>query len=285
VLSLCMGMLLGSLMATMASNFLTRNEYESWGWRIPFLLGVVIAYVGHYIRHNTEESPAYEKARDEGKLSDTPVMEVCRHHRLLLLRGIGIYLSVTVPFYTLTVFLPGFLHKFQAQPESDALLMGTAAMIVMMCMVPLTGWLSDKIGHKRLLMAISVVYFFTAYPIFVMLTRPGFWEPFMAELLFSFIVSFYIGTAPAVFVELFPTSVRYTGMALSYNICAAVFGGTTPIIGTWLMMQSHKPPLSDNLLIQEMEPNTIMALYLMLCAVLSFISFLGYHDRYREDLE
>jgi MHS family proline/betaine transporter-like MFS transporter len=91
----------------------------------------------------------------------------------------------------------------------------------------------------------------------------------MAVLAFSTIIGFYIGTVPVVLVELFPTSIRYTGMALSYNI-AAMLGGLTPMVETWLVKKS--------------QMNSIVAFYIMLCAAISFIAFIGYHDRYKEEL-
>ena len=80
ILSLCAGMLLGSGSATFMAEILPQAAFESWGWRVPFLLGIVIAFVGFYIRHHTEESPHYEKAKDEGALSQTPVRETLRLH-------------------------------------------------------------------------------------------------------------------------------------------------------------------------------------------------------------
>jgi MHS family proline/betaine transporter-like MFS transporter len=271
ILSLCAGMLLGSFVATLFTRLLTHEQLYSWGWRIPFLLGLIIAYVGFFIRHHTTESPQYEKARDEGMLSKTPVKDLFSNHLVELLRGIGVYMSVTVPFYILTVFLISFLAKDLGHPEKDALLINTLCMCVLMAMVPFTGALSDRVGRKRLLMATTVAYFITAWPIFWLLTQPGFYTPFAGQMLMTVVVGFYIGAAPAVFVELFPTSIRYTGMALSYNICAALFGGTAPMVATWMIEKTHM--------------NTIVAFYIMLSAVCSFIAFLGYHDRYQEELE
>jgi len=270
VMSLCAGMLLGSAVATLFAETLPQAAFEDWGWRIPFLLGIVIAFVGFYIRRHTDESPHYEKARDGGKLSPTPIREVLLHHKLELLRGIGIYMSVTVPFYILTVFMNGFQSKVLGHPLKDALLLSTLSMILLMLLVPLTGWLTDLWGRKRVLMATAVAYFIVAYPVFLLMTHPGFATLLLAQLILTLVVAFYIGAAPTVFVELFPTSVRYTGMALSYNICAALFGGTAPVVATWL--------------IKVTEMKTVVAFYIMLCAIISFIAFLGYHDRYKEEL-
>ena len=272
ILSLCAGMLLGSGIATFMAEILPQAAFESWGWRVPFLLGIVIAFVGFYIRHHTEESPHYEKAKDEGALSHTPVRETLRLHLGKLVRGVGIYLSVTVPFYTLTVFLNGFLSGILGYSIKDALLISTLSMILLMLLVVPTAALSDRWGRRRMLMATAVVYFIASYPLFWLMTQPGFLSALTAVMLLTVIVGFYIGMAPTVFVELFPTSVRYTGMAISYNICAALFGGTAPIVETWMIKQAH-------------GMNTVPAFYLMLCAALSFIAFIGYHDRYKEELQ
>ena len=154
----------------------------------------------------------------------------------------------------------------------DALLISTLSMILLMLLVVPTAALSDRWGRRRMLMATAVVYFVASYPLFWLMTQPGFLSALIAVMLLTVIVGFYIGAAPTVFVELFPTSVRYTGMAISYNICAALFGGTAPIVETWMIKQAH-------------GMNTVPAFYLMLCAALSFIAFIGYHDRYKEELQ
>ncbi len=270
IMSLCGGMLLGLAVATFFSKIMSQQDFESWGWRIPFLLGIAIAFVGAYIRHHTDESPHYEKAKQEDKLSKTPLREALQQHPLSLLRGIGLYLCVTVPFYILTVYLNEFLTHHLGYPKDDTLFVMTLSMTLLMFMVPVTGKVSDKFGRKRVLMATTIAYFVCAYPLFLLMIQPGFANALTAIMILTVIVSFYIGPAPTMLVELFPTSVRYTGMAVSYNICAALFGGTAPMVVTWL--------------IKDTQMLTVPALYIMLCAVLSFISFIGYHDRYREEL-
>jgi len=207
ILSLCGGMLLGSGIATFMAEILPQAAFESWGWRVPFLLGIVIAFVGFYIRHHTEESPHYEKAKHEGALSQSPVRKTLSLHFGKLVRGVGIYLSFTVPFYTLTVFLNGFLTGVLGHSIKDALLISTLSMILLMLLVVPTAALSDRWGRKRMLMPTAVVYFVVSYPLFWLMTQPGFLSPLMAVMLLTVIVGFYIGAAPTVFVELFPTSV------------------------------------------------------------------------------
>lgn len=276
IMSLCGGMLLGSLTATIFSACLNQEAFESWGWRVPFIIGIVIAWIGFYIRRNTDESPHYELAKEEGRLSKTPVIQVFRDHALELVRGIGIYISVTVPFYTLTVFLNGYMLLGITEgglgfAAKDAYLISTLSMILMMILFPFTAHLTDRFGRKLILMWVTVTYFFTAFPIFTLMGYGGLFNAGVAEIAFAVVVAFYIGSVPALLVELFPTSVRYTGMSISYNV-AAVLGGLTPMIETWLVHRTHV--------------DIVQALYgiIMLCAAISFISFIGYHDSYKEEL-
>jgi hypothetical protein len=114
-----------------------------------------------------------------------------------------------VPFYTLTVFLNGFLTGVLGYSIKDALLISTLSMILLMLLVVPTAALSDGWGRKRMLMATAVVYFVASYPLFWLMTQPGFLSPLMAVMLLTVIVGFYIGAAPTVFVELFPTSSKW----------------------------------------------------------------------------
>ena len=266
VMSLCIGMLCGSLTATIFAKILSQEALESWGWRIPFLLGLIIAFVGFYIRHHTEESPHYEKAKEEGNISHTPIRDAFRTNLLALLRGIGIYLSVTVPFYTLTVFINGFMSNTLGLPLKDTYFINTCSMIMLIIMLPITSHLSDLFGRKRLLTITAFAYFITIYSIFSLMNKSDFNSVITATLIFTFIVSFYIGAVPALLVELFPTRTRYTSMALSYNF-AAILGGMTPMIETWLVKEEVSP-----------------AILIMVCAVISLVAFINYHDRYNEKL-
>lgn len=334
VMSLCAGMLLGSLVATIFSTVLNQADFESWGWRVPFILGIVIAFVGFYIRSHTTESPHYELARDEGRLSKTPVSQAFRGHIQELLRGIGVYLAVTVPFYTLTVFFNFFMLLETSKgglglPDNQAYLINTLSMVLMMIMLPFTAHLTDKIGRKLVLMWTAVAYFFAAFPVFFLMNHGGFTYALIADIIFTVIVAFYVGAVPALLVELFPTSIRYTGMSISYNV-AAVIGGMTPMLETWLVGETRintiaalyvyialcvcvsfivyrirssiscrgfsifykiaalfaiiSVLLGPWLVAKEQMNTVVVVLYIMLCSLISFIAFIGYHDSYKEKL-
>jgi MFS transporter, MHS family, proline/betaine transporter len=270
VASLVIGFLLGSVISIIVKLPLTDAQYESWGWRIPFLLGVIIGFIGLYIRQYCEESPTYSQAKAEGTLSATPVRDALIHEWRHILQAIGIYLTVTMPFYLVTAYFMTFTQNTLGRSKEEALLLNTINMLILLVLSPLSAWLSDRVGRRKVMMVMAVVGFFFTYPLFTLLLTPDFTSILLAQAAFAAINALYIGPIPAMLVELFPTRLRYTGMALSYNICAALFGGTAPIVCQWL--------------ITETGNNYSIAYYVMICAVVSLIALFAYRDRYREPL-
>ena len=270
IISLVGGMLLGSFVATIFAESLSPAAFEAWGWRVPFLLGIVIGLVGFYIRHHTHESPHYAEAKEQGALSKTPLRDTLFHHKWELAQAVGIYLTVTVPFYVFSVFSISYLTKIVNRPMEEALLINTIGMFALLVVVPLGAWVSDKIGRKLTLFISALALLFFIYPITYVTANAGFAETMAATILFAFILGIYLGPIPAVLAELFPTKVRYTGLAISYNICAALFGGTAPMVATWL--------------IKTTGMNTVVAFYLIVCAIISLIALYYFRDRYKEAL-
>lgn len=285
MMSMTLGILGASAVLTVLSNLLAPQQFEQWGWRIPFFVGILAGVVGFYIRDHVSESPKYLEAKAAGTLSKTPLKDVLKHYRGALAQSVGIYLLVTVPFYILVVFMITFMNTMLHHPRSDALLANTIVMFVLLVCGPFSAWLSDKIGRKKLLMVDAVLFLVLIGPIFHMLCQPDFTSALIAQIGFAVLVGFYIGPVPTLLVEIFPTNVRYTGMALSYNIAAAIFGGTAPLVATWLIKQTQEiPSLGEFVLLCMGNTNTIVAFYIMLCAVLALVALYFFKDRYNEPL-
>lgn len=270
VASLVIGFLLGSVVASIVKAPLSDAQYESWGWRIPFLLGIVIGFIGFYIREHCEESPTYEAAKQGGILSQTPVKDVLRHERKHIAQAIGIYITVTMPFYLLSAYFITFTEHSLHRSKEEALLLNTINMLILLVLSPFSAWLSDRVGRKKILSLFALAFLLLTYPIFHLLLQPAFSSIVIAQVLFAIMVGFYIGPVPALLVEIFPTRLRYTGMALSYNICAALFGGTAPMVCEWLVHVTGN--------------KYAIAYYVMACAVVSLIALFFYRDRHQEAL-
>jgi MHS family proline/betaine transporter-like MFS transporter len=270
VSSLCIGFLLGSLVSILVKAPLSDVQFESWGWRIPFLLGIAIGFIGFYIREHCDESPTYVAAKAGGALSVTPVRDTLKHEWRHVLQAIGLYITVTMPFYMLTAYFMTFVQHSLGRSQNEALLLNTLVMVILLVMSPLSAMLSDRIGRKKVLTIGAAATLLIIHPVFTLLQQPEFSSIVAAHVLFALVNGFYIGCIPAVLVEIFPTRIRYTGMAISYNFCAAIFGGTAPMICQWL--------------ITETGNNYSIAYYVIICAAISLLTLCFFKDRHLEPL-
>jgi MHS family proline/betaine transporter-like MFS transporter len=268
--SLAVGFLLGSLVVMLMQVSLSEAQFESWGWRIPFLLGVPIGFIGLYIRNHTEESPVYEEAKKNDTLSKTPMRDVLRNEWKAVLQTIGIYITVTMPFYLVSAYFITFTEKILSRSKIEALWLNAMVMVILLMVVPLSAWVSDHVGRRKLMTFSAIGFLVFTYPIFSLLLAGDFPSVVLGHFFFALLVSINTGPVMALLVEAFPTRVRYSGMALSYNISAAAFGGTAPMVAQWL--------------INETGDAHSIAYYVMACAVISLIALFFYRDRYREPL-
>ena len=269
--SLVFGFLLGSLVTMLIKLPMSAESFESWGWRVPFLLGAGIGFVGFFIRSHCHESPVYTQAKEDGAISAKPVRELVKHYRISLLRTIAIFLAVTVPFYILTVYFLAYTQRGMGRSADDAFIINTSNMAIMLVTCLLGGWLSDSWGRRKVMLAGAGGYILLTWPIFHLLTPDlPFAQIMLAQGLFAAVVGFYIAPLGALFVESFPTRVRYTGIALSYNLCASIFGGTAPMAAAWLVEHT----------------GSIMAVaaYIIGCALVAAVALYSYEDKYKEAL-
>jgi MHS family proline/betaine transporter-like MFS transporter len=227
--SMCLGMLLGTMTAVFMSFIMTPEALTDWGWRIPFIAGLFIGLVGLYIRMNLSESPLYKAAKATKQLSTAPVSETIKHYWPKLLMGVAIYITVTAPFYTSTVYIETFMNKL-GYTKTESSIVGSIILITMIIVLPLSAKLSDKIGRRPVLISGAIAIAIVSYPMIAVLGQLDFISAVMSQIIFAGSVAYYMGPVPAVLVELFPTKVRFTGVALSYNLSAAIFGGTAPMV-------------------------------------------------------
>ncbi len=268
--SLIIGFMAGSIVANLFSSLLSPEDFNDWGWRIPFLLGIVIGFVGFYIRSHCEESPAYETARDGGHLSSAPVREAVTKYWRNMLEAFAIYITVTMPFYLVTIYFISFTELHLGLSNSQSLTINTINLLFMLIAFPVSAMLSDKLGRKLVLVAVAFVLLIGIYPLFAAFEPGNFWQIAILQAVLAFVVGCYIGPVPALLVEMFPTSVRYTGLAIPYNLTAAIMGGTTPMVCVWLISVTGK--------IHS------IAYYVMFCTIISLIALYFYKDRYNEPL-
>jgi MHS family proline/betaine transporter-like MFS transporter len=269
--SMCIGLLLGSSTAYLMRYFINPQTLEDWVWRIPFVAGLFIGLVGLYIRMNLSESPLYLKAKEAGQLKTVPIKEVFACHLPDLLISIAIYTTVTAPFHTITVYIESFLHKTLNYTLLQATQISTLGLIVLIITMPIAAMLSDRIGRKPVLISSAGFLAIIIYPIFTAFGQQNFIVALWAQALFAFALGSYMGCIPTILVEIFPTKIRLTAVAFSYNLSAAIFGGTAPI--TAISLQK----ITNN--------DYAMGIYLACLATMSLVVIICFfQESYHKDL-
>jgi MHS family proline/betaine transporter-like MFS transporter len=269
VFSLLVGILVGSAIATSTCYYLSEDQLMTWGWRVPFLLSVAGGFVGAVMRRTVNEPEQFTKAKKKQKEHSTPMAELFKNHYKTIGYIVMIELTLSVGFYLIATFINNFLSAILHIDKGTSLMMTTCSMMAMGVAILLSGWLSDKIGRKPLLLLSTLSFVFFAYPLFQAL-ESSIGNALFAQMALSFIMGTYFAPLPATLVELFPVTVRYSGISISHSISMAVFGGSAPLIATGL--------------IQMTGNNAAPALYLSGTCLLSAIFLFFLKDRYKADL-
>ena len=227
------GFLLGSLTAALLNAALGPEDLLAWGWRVPFLLGVVVGGVGALLRWRLDETPAF--AAVEGHVARSPLRDAFTTYRGATALAFGITLHNTVAYYAVLIYLTTWLTNIVKMAHGAALWIGTLCLAAFVLTVPLAGALSDRVGRRPLIIASSAGYLVLAYPMFMLASTGIPAYALLAQLVLVLLLAVYAGPAPALYCELFPTRIRYTALSVGYNIPVAIFGGFAPFIATWLI--------------------------------------------------
>jgi MHS family proline/betaine transporter-like MFS transporter len=237
--SVAAGLLLGSGVAALTNTVLSAADVESWGWRIPFLLGGLILPVGVYMRRRIGETPIYRRSREE---TGAPATADPTSNLVLAARAFGFTILWTVSYYIMLSYMPTFTQKYAHLSRAEALWSNTIGLLVLVAAVPLMGRLSDRYGRKPLLIACCVSFVLLPYPLFLlMLSGVGLGTIVAIQILFGLMIALFSGPGPAAIAEIFPTRVRSTWMSTGYSLAVAIFGGFAPYIATQLIELTGSP--------------------------------------------
>jgi len=225
------GYLLGGL--------LSPPDMASWGWRIPFLLGALIAPIGFYIRRHVEESPEFARLEGGAKKTKIPFTDVLRRHPGALIGGLGMVVVGTVSNYVWFIYLTSYVVQTLQLPFANVLLSATLAGAMLFILCPIVGHLCDRYGAQRLFVLGIIAFSAMAWPLIAWLTAgPSFERLLMVQFLASFAIALIWGPTPGLFAGLFPTGVRSTGMSISYNLGVLIFGAAAPMGIIWAVRQT-----------------------------------------------
>jgi MHS family alpha-ketoglutarate permease-like MFS transporter len=217
--------------------FLTPAELSEWGWRIPFVIGALLALVALYLRRNMHESvDLHDKKKERGS-----VMVLLKKHPQAVLTVVGLTLGGTIAFYTYTTYMQKFLVNTVKLSKEHSTIISFSLMLIYACLQPAFGWLSDKIGRKPLLVGFGVLGTLLTVPILTAVSgTTSAWSAFFLILMALLIVSGYTSINAVVKAELFPAEVRALGVGLPYALTVAIFGGTAEYLALYFKNIGHE---------------------------------------------
>jgi MHS family proline/betaine transporter-like MFS transporter len=219
------------------------EAFDAWGWRIPFMLGGVVAVVGYVIRRRLDDAEEYTeaKAEEERALASEEAVTSARsiaralEARRSMLLVILLQPPMALGAYLLTGYMYTFLVDEGGLTATQALLTNGSAVAVLALLLPFMGRLSDRFGRRRMYAAGAAWLFVTAYPAFVLASSGTVAGALIGQLFLAVGVALYASALFVGLIELFPTAVRCRSHGISYNLSVALFGGTTPLVATALI--------------------------------------------------
>lgn len=230
----------GNLIAIFAvvalQSFFSEAAITEWAWRIPFALGALATVFGLWIRRSAQETHAHAEEFAADKSKRPSPFEFLRTHPLQALRVIGITAAGTMTYYVFTVYMPTYANLTTGFDLSQGMLASIIGLTWFLLLQPVIGWLSDKVGRKPVLLTFGIGMTVGAVPL-VSILSDSFWSVVLVQCLGLTLVAGWSSTVNTVFAELFSARVRTTGLGLPYALAAAMFGGTAPYVGTWMIDQ------------------------------------------------
>jgi MHS family proline/betaine transporter-like MFS transporter len=263
------GMLLGVGVAALMTTSLSDAALDSWGWRLPFIVGGALGMVSILLPLSLSESELFQ--HDLFHAGDSPLRQALTNDRSTTLRALVFACGYGVAFYLPLVYLPTYAARFADISLGAALRANTIALAILTVLVPVTAIVSDRWIRRRTVLVIAFVAVAAlAIPAFELVRGGGFGEALLGQVLFAVLLALPLGVAPAMLAEQFPTADRETAYSLAYNVGFGVAGGTAPLIATWL--------------IAAVGAQLAPAGYLVALALVAALAATAMPDRSRDDL-
>ncbi len=226
---------LATLAATGAAALVTANfapdALEAYGWRIPFIIGGVLGIAGLILRARSDESPEFEaSAVVDKKSAPARLLELLRSHPKAILQTAALS-APAVAYYTWATFLPTYANLTSGRDLSSTLAGSVIGLALLVVVVPVTGHLSDRLGRRKIfpiIGAIGMIVLF--YPLLLLLQTEGFWVYVLVAASGWVVLGIWQAVYPTIQAELFPASVRVSGIGFAHQLVIAIFGGTAPLI-------------------------------------------------------
>ncbi len=237
------GIFLGSSIVALLSSTLSSQSLLNWGWRLAYLIGFVLGLIIFIMRIFMPESTAFQQLKQSSMMTITPApspfKKALREYRFAILMVTFLSALPAVAFYFIFVYFPQYSHQYFHQTLSHGMNFNTLLLPIKITVTILFGYLADFVGKRRIATLSALCFLFFSYPI-MHIAATGSWLAIVTvQILLALMLALYAGTFAGMIVELAPVEVRYTVVALGFNLGYAAFGGTAPLISSLLIHWSH----------------------------------------------
>jgi MHS family proline/betaine transporter-like MFS transporter len=249
------GTLLGSGTGALMTALVPDDALQAWGWRVPFMAGLLAGVAGYLLRRHVQEATAPSRRRG------SPLGNTLRHHKWLVARLAGITAFSAIGFYLMFLYVVSWLQLVDGVAPARALAITTSSMAILLMVMLAAGWMSDRVGRRTPMFAAHVLALMSALPLLWLMHHPDPRLIQLGQMGFVLILGTTMAITPVIMVEATPYEVRCTAIAIGYNTAYGVLGGLSPLGATWLV---HRTDI-------DLSPAWIV----MAAAVLSFFSLLS----------
>jgi MHS family proline/betaine transporter-like MFS transporter len=235
--------LLGASLGVLLTSTVSPAALVSWGWRVPFLIGLLIAPVGFYVRRRLREDPVPATTATTARHARAPLTELYREHRTTILLAMLMMMGQTLPVYAIVYYMPSYVTRVMHMPAITGFLASASSALLLVIIPPLSGRFADRLPRRKPLALLSSgCTALLVYPVFLLITRANSTLPILCGVgLISAVVALGAGVITLLVLEALPARVRASGLAISHALNVALFGGTAQFIVTGVVKLTGNP--------------------------------------------
>ncbi|MDX1924171.1 MAG: MFS transporter [Rickettsiaceae bacterium] len=228
------GFLIGMLIVYVCVHIIPKDDFDNWGWRVPFIFSLFLGIFGIYLRKWTEETDIFLEYKKTA--NKQPIIEAVKYHKKNILIAIISYAPAVSMYYISVTFLSGFMTERLHRPIYEFNTMLIFALLADILTLPFFAMMADRLGIKKYIFASMLLLIIFVYPSFYIICNSGYEERFAGVIFMVLLSTIYKAPIPGFITQLFPTETRYTSVSLAVNLCCALFGGAMPYICSYLII-------------------------------------------------